>query len=86
MFHPVSTLRDTPKSARVNVSAGHSEVVRGLPSDWVIYEELSKVNKLSHIRTCTVVSPVTVGIFTGPTRLPLDALENSDSEYLQPWL
>lgn len=80
VFHPSSTLRDLPKSARVSVSGGHTEVVRSLPTDWVIYEELSKVNRLSHVRTCTVVSAVTVGIFTGPTRLPLDALENSDSE------
>ncbi|KAG8307678.1 3'-5' RNA helicase ythdc2 [Homalodisca vitripennis] len=81
MFHPWSVLREVSKSARVSVAATHTSTVRGLPTDWVVYEELHRVGRLGHVRTCTVVSPLTVGIFAGPTRLPLDAMEDSDREY-----
>ncbi|XP_046660660.1 3'-5' RNA helicase YTHDC2-like [Homalodisca vitripennis] len=83
MFHPWSVLREVSKSARVSVAATHTSTVRGLPTDWVVYEELHRVGRLGHVRTCTVVSPLTVGIFAGPTRLPLDAMEDSDHPSLE---
>uniref|UniRef100_A0A1B6M6V0 RNA helicase n=1 Tax=Graphocephala atropunctata TaxID=36148 RepID=A0A1B6M6V0_9HEMI len=83
MFHPWSTLREVSKSSRVSVADTHTTTVRGLPTDWVVYEEMHRVGRLGHIRTCTVVSALTVGIFAGPTRLPIDAMEDSDHPSLE---
>ncbi|XP_077514316.1 3'-5' RNA helicase YTHDC2-like isoform X2 [Amblyomma americanum] len=66
--------------------------VASLPTDWLIYGELARVGPTAYAHLCTLVSPITVAMFAGPIRLPLDALyepqnartlglgENSDSE------
>lgn len=74
MFHPWSVLREATKPR------GSPTGVHNLPTDWLVYEELHKAGRLSLVNTCTVVSPITVAIFAGPSRLPLDALEDSDSQ------
>ncbi|XP_050044993.2 3'-5' RNA helicase YTHDC2-like [Dermacentor andersoni] len=67
-------------------------VVASLPTDWLIYGELARAGPTAFANMCTLVSPVTVALFAGPQRLPLDALyepqnarttglgEDSDSE------
>lgn len=67
-------------------------VVASLPTDWLIYGELARAGPTAFASMCTLVSPVTVALFAGPQRLPLDALyepqnartsgvaEDSDSE------
>ncbi|XP_054265562.1 3'-5' RNA helicase YTHDC2-like isoform X2 [Macrosteles quadrilineatus] len=78
VVEPWSTLREPCKSARTSVADTHTAIVCGLPTDWLIYEDLCKVGRLSMVQTATVVTPVTVAIFAGPTRLPPDAVEDSE--------
>ncbi|PNF38747.1 putative ATP-dependent RNA helicase YTHDC2, partial [Cryptotermes secundus] len=77
-FHPSSTLHDCPKSARTSVAASHSATVEGLPSDWLIYEEISRSGRFCHARCCTLVTPITVALFAGPARMPLDAVSEAE--------
>ena len=51
--------------------------VAELPSDWLFYEENTQANKLACVRTCTLVSPITVAMFAGPSKLPADALKEN---------
>ncbi|XP_049836121.1 3'-5' RNA helicase YTHDC2-like isoform X3 [Schistocerca gregaria] len=74
MFHPSSVLRECPKSPRTSVAASHTATVEALPSDWLLYEEISRTGRYCHVRCCTLVTPVTVVLFAGPARMPLDAI------------
>lgn len=74
LFHPSSTLLDTSR----NACASRTATVATLPSDWLLYEEMNRVGRVCRIQTCTVVSPLTVAIFAGPSRLPLAALLDND--------
>lgn len=76
LFHPSSTLHETGKNART--SSSYAAAVAALPSDWLLYEEMNRVGRVCRIQTCTVVSPLTVAIFAGPSRLPLDAVLDND--------
>ena len=80
MFHPSSTLRECPKSPRTTVAASHAAVVETLPSDWLVYEEISRSGQFCHVRCCTLVSPITVALFAGPARMPLDAVSEAESK------
>jgi hypothetical protein len=56
-----------------------------LPTDWLFYEEMTRAGKGSYgglacVRCCTVVSPATVAIFAGPSKLPSDALKDTADE------
>ena len=81
MFHPSSTLRECPKSPRTSVASSHSAVVEALQSDWLVYEEISRSGRFCHARCCTVVSPITVALFAGPARMPLDAVSEAESKH-----
>ncbi|XP_014254890.1 probable ATP-dependent RNA helicase YTHDC2 isoform X2 [Cimex lectularius] len=70
--HATSVLTENASSKK--------KVVEGLPSDWIIYEELTKVGQQSYIRTATVVSPITVAVFAGPAKIPFDAYSDSQLE------
>ena len=81
MFHPSSTLHECPKSPHVSVAASLSAVIQTLPSDWLVYEEISRSGQFCHAPCCTVVSPITVAVFAGPARMPLDAVKETESKY-----
>ncbi|XP_052758405.1 3'-5' RNA helicase YTHDC2-like [Galleria mellonella] len=67
-FHPSSTLH------RGGGVAGSHKAVQGLPTDWVVFEEISRAGRFCFIRCCTLVTPLTVALFGGPLRLPAGAL------------
>lgn len=48
-----------------------------LPAEWLFYEENTRANKLACVRTCTLVSPITIALFAGPAKLPADALRDT---------
>lgn len=48
--------------------------MEALPTDWIMFEELGRTGRFCHVKTCTLVSPVTVAIFSGPSRLPLETV------------
>ncbi|XP_015596401.1 probable ATP-dependent RNA helicase YTHDC2 [Cephus cinctus] len=77
-FHPSSTLRDFAKSPRMTSAQSHSTNVDTLPSDWLLYEEMSRSGRFCHVKTVSLVNPITVAIFSGPARLPMDVLYEAE--------
>ncbi|XP_040069338.2 3'-5' RNA helicase YTHDC2 isoform X2 [Ixodes scapularis] len=92
-FHTRSVL--SQPEIRTTGEAGtttRAAAVASLPTDWLLYGELARAGPTAYAHMCTLVSPVTVALFAGPSRLPLDALyepqggrnfglgEDSDSE------
>ncbi|XP_050669842.1 3'-5' RNA helicase YTHDC2-like isoform X6 [Leptidea sinapis] len=67
-FHPSSTLH------RGGGVTGSQKSVQSLPTDWVVFEEISRVGRFCFIRCNTLVTPLTVALFGGPLRLPPGAL------------
>lgn len=68
MIHHNSVLRQkNPKRM--------AEDLRALPSEWVLFEEMSWVGASCMVRWNTVVSPVCVALFAGAMFMPVDWLE-----------
>lgn len=47
-----------------------------------MFEELGRTGRFCHAKTCTLVSPVTVAIFSGPSRLPLESVCEAEGMFL----
>nr|XP_040053239.1 3'-5' RNA helicase YTHDC2 isoform X1 [Gasterosteus aculeatus aculeatus]XP_040053241.1 3'-5' RNA helicase YTHDC2 isoform X1 [Gasterosteus aculeatus aculeatus] len=65
-FHPTSILSQSQfkeKSAQV------------LPTDWLIYDEMSRGHRMASVRCCSVLTAITVAIFGGCAKLPSSALQ-----------
>lgn len=71
-FHPSSVLMSTKPNQR-DAAKNPSKNVE-YPSDWFIYEEMTRIGRVSYARTCSILSSITVAIFAGPARLPSDHL------------
>lgn len=67
-FHPSSTLH---KGGGIT---GSQKSVINVPTDWVVFEEISRAGRFCFIRCNTLVTPLTVALFGGPLRLPPGAL------------
>ncbi|KAG6452028.1 hypothetical protein O3G_MSEX007431 [Manduca sexta] len=67
-FHPSSTLH------RGGGVTGSQKSVKNLPTDWVVFEEISRAGRFCFIRCNTLVTPLTVALFGGPLRLVPGAL------------
>ncbi|KAK3882695.1 hypothetical protein Pcinc_012942 [Petrolisthes cinctipes] len=72
-LHPTSSLLDAAGS-HPSLAAAHRALATALPSDWLVYDEMVRIGVVAHVRTVTLVSPLTVLLLAGPMRLPLDAL------------
>ncbi|XP_037029293.1 3'-5' RNA helicase YTHDC2-like [Bradysia coprophila] len=59
-------------------------ILTHLPSEWLVYEEKSRVERLCLVRNNTVVTPLTIALFGGPMYIPKNNVicldEESDSE------
>ncbi|XP_071436889.1 3'-5' RNA helicase YTHDC2-like isoform X2 [Pithys albifrons albifrons] len=77
-FHPTSVLSQT-QYKKIPPANGQAAAVQALPTDWVIYDEMTRAHRIANIRCCTAVTSVTVALFCGPARLPSNALEESSS-------
>lgn len=58
-------------------------ILTNLPSEWIVFEEKSRVERLCLVRNNTVVSPITIALFGGPMYIPKNnviVLDDSDSE------
>lgn len=52
-----------------------------LPSDWMLYEEMTRMGMgAACVRCCTIISPITVALFTGPAKLSSDAVKENSAE------
>ncbi|NWV44600.1 YTDC2 helicase, partial [Grantiella picta] len=77
-FHPTSVLSQ-PQYKKISPVNGQTAAVQALPTDWLIYDEMTRAHRIANIRCCSVVTPITVALFCGPARLPSNALEASSS-------
>ncbi|XP_027508299.1 3'-5' RNA helicase YTHDC2 isoform X2 [Corapipo altera] len=77
-FHPTSVLSQT-QYKKIPPANGQTAAVQALPTDWLIYDEMTRAHRIANIRCCSVVTPVTVALFCGPARLPSNALQTSSS-------
>ncbi|XP_062409624.1 3'-5' RNA helicase YTHDC2 [Sardina pilchardus] len=89
-FHPNSILSQ-PQFKKMPPANGQLAAVQALPTDWLIYDEMTRAHRIASVRCCSIVSPLAVGIFGGCAKLPSTALqeptvqrddvnESSDSE------
>jgi len=63
LFHISSVLRNEDEG---------KQTLDHIKSDWFIFEELSRAKRNCNVRLCTVVSPVTVFLMAGPSRMAYD--------------
>ncbi|XP_062369135.1 3'-5' RNA helicase YTHDC2-like [Cinclus cinclus] len=77
-FHPTSVLGQS-QYKKIAPANGQAAAIQALPTDWLIYDEMTRGHKIANIRCCSVVTPVTVALFCGPARLPSNALQASSS-------
>ncbi|KAG8598146.1 hypothetical protein GDO81_002511 [Engystomops pustulosus] len=73
-LHPTSVLSQ-PQYKKIPPENGQAAAIQVLPSDWLIYDEMTRAHRISNIRCCTVVTPAAVAIFSGSARLPSNALQ-----------
>lgn len=52
----------------------HAANVQTLPCDWLVYEEMSRTGRFCHVKVVTLVNPLTVALFSGPARLPMNII------------
>ncbi|XP_061875352.1 3'-5' RNA helicase YTHDC2 isoform X2 [Colius striatus] len=77
-FHPTSVLSQ-PQYKKIPPANGQAAAIQALPTDWLIYDEMTRTHRIANIRCCSVVTPVTVSLFCGPARLPSNALQEPSS-------
>lgn len=74
-FHPTSILSQT--QLKENSSA---KSIPALPTDWLIYDEMSRGHRMASVRCCSVVTAITVAIFGGGAKLPSSALQKPSTQ------
>ncbi|XP_062334436.1 3'-5' RNA helicase YTHDC2 isoform X1 [Osmerus eperlanus] len=74
-FHPTSVLSQ-PQYKKIPPANGQVAAIQALPTDWLIFDEMTRAHRIASIRCCSVVSPVTVAIFGGCAKLPSTALQD----------
>nr|XP_033502305.1 3'-5' RNA helicase YTHDC2 isoform X4 [Epinephelus lanceolatus] len=67
-FHPTSILTHFKENSP-------AKLAQALPTDWLIYDEMSRGHRMATVRCCSVVTPITVAIFTGGAIQPSSALQ-----------
>ncbi|XP_009467463.1 PREDICTED: probable ATP-dependent RNA helicase YTHDC2 isoform X2 [Nipponia nippon] len=77
-FHPTSVLSQ-PQYKKIPPANGQAAAIQALPTDWLIYDDMTRAHRIANIRCCSVVTPVTVSLFCGPARLPSNALQEPSS-------
>uniref|UniRef100_A0A8D1XMI5 RNA helicase n=1 Tax=Sus scrofa TaxID=9823 RepID=A0A8D1XMI5_PIG len=77
-FHPTSVLSQ-PQYKKIPPANGQAAAIQALPTDWLIYDEMTRAHRIANIRCCSAVTPVTVLVFCGPARLASNALQEPSS-------
>uniref|UniRef100_A0A8C2L053 RNA helicase n=1 Tax=Cyprinus carpio TaxID=7962 RepID=A0A8C2L053_CYPCA len=73
-LHPTSVLSQ-PQYKKLPPANGQAAAVDSLPTDWLIYDEMTRAHRIASVRCCSVVTPLTVAIFAGSAKLPSSALQ-----------
>jgi len=74
-LHPSCTLYDLNPQSTGRLAK--KQMIGMLPTDWLVFEEMLMTGMIASARTVTVVTPLTVLLMAGPTRLPLHAISTS---------
>ncbi|CAB1332793.1 unnamed protein product, partial [Coregonus sp. 'balchen'] len=61
-FHPTSILSQPQSHKKIPPANGQVAAVQSLPTDWLIYDEMTRAHRIASIRCCSVVSPLTMKI------------------------
>ncbi|XP_075935608.1 3'-5' RNA helicase YTHDC2 isoform X1 [Anarhichas minor] len=69
-FHPTSILSQS--QFKENSPA---KLAQALPTDWLIYDEMSRGHRMASVRCCSIMTAITVAIFGGCAKLPNSALQ-----------
>nr|XP_055054283.1 3'-5' RNA helicase YTHDC2 isoform X2 [Misgurnus anguillicaudatus] len=73
-FHPTSVLSQ-PQYKKIPPANGQAAAVESLPTDWLIYDEMTRAHRIASIKCCSAVTPLTLALFGGCARLPSTALQ-----------
>ena len=44
----------------------------------MLYEEMTRAGRFCHAKTVTLINPITVAIFSGPSRLSMDVIYEAE--------
>lgn len=56
----------------------------GLPSEWLLYDEMTRLRSVAAVRGCTLLSPICVALFAGPAKLSTDLIQQACCAAPQP--
>ncbi|TSL28277.1 putative ATP-dependent RNA helicase YTHDC2 [Bagarius yarrelli] len=73
-FHPTSVLSQ-PQYKKIPPANAQTAAVQSLPTDWLIYDEMTRAHRIASVRCCTAVTPLTVAVFGGCAKLPSTAFQ-----------
>ncbi|XP_054613381.1 3'-5' RNA helicase YTHDC2 [Dunckerocampus dactyliophorus] len=62
-FHPTSILSHPQQKGDISSKSSQT-----LPTDWLVYDEMSRGHRIASVRCCSLVTPITVAIFGGSSR------------------
>ncbi|XP_074473095.1 3'-5' RNA helicase YTHDC2 isoform X3 [Sebastes fasciatus] len=69
-FHPTSILSQSQFKEN-----GPPKSAPPLPTEWLIYDEMSRGHRMASVRCCSMTTPIVVAIFGGCAKLPSSALQ-----------
>ena len=84
-IHPSSVLLDSAPGDDSSRNSEAKSKIGKLPTDWFIFDEMTRAGHLAMIRGVTAVSPVTVLIFAGMNRLPIETVSEADAGVQGEW-
>lgn len=70
-FHPNSVLNTC--SLKESIDKSRAQLLDTLPTDWLLFNAMTKTGKTCFVECCTVVSPITIALFAGNIQTPIDS-------------
>ncbi len=77
-FHTSSVLSPSPNVAGGSQTDRHKHAIKQLPTDWLVYEEMTRAHRLAQVCCSTAISPITVAIFAGPAKQSFDNIREAE--------
>ncbi|KAM6902347.1 3'-5' RNA helicase YTHDC2 [Xenentodon cancila] len=74
-FHPTSILSHTQFSEK-----DPGKAAQAFPSSWLIYDEMSRGQRMASVRCCSLVTPITIAIFGGCVKPTCSAIHEPAAE------
>eukprot|EP00066_Takifugu_rubripes_P013439 XP_011602705.1 PREDICTED: probable ATP-dependent RNA helicase YTHDC2 [Takifugu rubripes] len=71
-FHPTSVLNQSQLK-----EGNPAKTPQKYPTEWLVYDEMSRGHRMVIIRCCSMVTPITAAIFAGCAKLPFPALQEA---------